>query len=744
MLFFIVALLRVFGAFDPITTHITLEMLVFAAMATLVCSMLRSLAGAIPGLVATAVFVFVQLATPATWVWYGSGLENVWVSAGLVALLWLCVRTARGVPLAPGWGNLAFAVAITRPEAPVYVAAFYGAVLVLARPEGVPFGVHARQVVRAALVTAALFVVFLAWRRIAYGAWLPNTYYAKLHETHVGENLRDYVVRGILPYARAGVFALSVLALLVIPKLERVAACVLVFVVASLALPLAAGADWMGEHRFATPFLVMAHIAYAMLLAVCIARLVRMRPRDWLPAHVLAIVVALVPLALLVRYDRTAVRSSITPNDVTVGRIAHLEGGLRWEQQMRIGVPFPVVQLPDAGGSMLVGGMQMLDNGYLTDFQMARIGRRYGDAVDLRVLNQYQHAERRPDLVSIDDQFALDRHYLDHQYLMPPAGMAALGRDVLEPSTVLAVARGAVVLDAIPPDARLVFDDARLQIYLSADTVPFAGPGGLVRCELIVRWTEPIAGRRLRASIEGDHDEIALRPYQRAPIGIERFAVLLRTPDRTDRFPVSLELVDGGATTALRTDLAIEVTAAPPQAVIDDLLRDPVAARAARRLAWLREQRVPRLGMAAFHALLAALDRDDRARSPDVGAHVMRLRETARLAAFDDVPAAIHRAEVEVAARLFATCSRDDVPRRIACLGRQVDTLRRLGYLGAARHVAAELAAARDGLDGRDPKSRYQILVGLALATPADLDVQRALLAQRLALARLGELPALP
>ena len=81
---------------------------------------------------------------------------------------------------------------------------------------------------------------------------MPNTYYAKMHDRHAGVNLRDYVVRGILPYARAGMFAVSALVLLVLPRLERAAATVAVFLVVSLALPIAA-VPTDGEHRFATP-----------------------------------------------------------------------------------------------------------------------------------------------------------------------------------------------------------------------------------------------------------------------------------------------------------------------------------------------------------------------------------------------------------------------------------------------------------------------------------------------------------
>ena len=712
LLFFLVALLRVFGLFDPVTTHIALEMLVFAAMVTCVWSMIRSFAGEVAGVAGALLFVVLQLATPATWIWYGSGLENVWVSAGLVALLWLCVRTARGVPLSHHWGTLAFAVAITRPEAPVYVAAAYAALATLARPDGVAWRTHTRVVLRAAIVTAALYLVFLAWRRVAYGEWLPNTYYAKMHDRHVGVNLRDYVIRGIFPYARAGVFALSVLPLLLLPKLERAGRLVLVFLVASLALPLAAGADWMGEHRFATPFLAMAHVAFVLLVAVLVAR------RHWAP-----LAIALAVVAVFVKYDKTALRHELVMNDVTVGRIGTLEGAMRWEQQMRIGVPYPVVQLPDAGGSMIVGGMQLLDNGYLTDFTMARIGRRYGDVVDLRVLDQYQHAERRPDLISIDDQFALHRTYLDTHYFMPPGGMAALASGA-PAQTILAVRRDAVAPDQLDPGARIIFGNGTFQIFSSPETVLVAGRRGLVRIELIVQG-QPATSDELVATTDDDTDRVPLRIYQQEPGKLERIAVLVGMPDRTGPVTVRLDHNNMGVGT-----FTIDVVDDIPEPVRAEILADPDPHRAARRFAWLREQRIPRLGSSAFHDLVDKLVADDRARSADVGEHLLALRHNARLAAFEDLPSPLANASRTAIARVLATCPPGD--RHILCLGRAIDTLRRLGYLGVTH----------PDLD-RANGDRYEDLVGLALARPFDLAVQRALLAKRLVLATSGPLPAL-
>ncbi len=719
LLFFLVSLLHLFGLFDPITTHIHLEMAVFAAMVTFVWAILRPVIGEVSAVCGSLIFAVIELLTPATWIWYGSGLENVWVSGGLVMLLWICCRTARGVRLSPAWGNAAFLVAIVRPEAPVYVFAFYGALLAFARPSDLTFTQHARQVARALTITAALYIAFLVWRRLAYGAWLPNTYYAKLHgDQDIWRHLRDYVIAGVFPYCRAILFASCVLALLLVQKMERMALSLLVFLGASLALPIAAGADWMGEHRFATPFLAMSHLAYAALLGAILSNLTHARLHDWRSAQVLAFL-CVVLMAGLLKYDRLAVRDEIPLNDVTIQRVAMIEGGLRWEQQMRLGVPFPVVQIPDAGGTLLVGAMQMLDNGYLTDFQMARIGRSFVDGHrDMRVLNQLQHEERRPDLVAEHKQFPLDRSYLMTRYLPPGGGVLWPRHDLVEATT---------------EGLKLLYEDQHVRIYLSDETVATAGPSGLVRCELIVAWSDIDLTGSIHGSVKnGDRDQVELFAYQRTKTGVERFALLLGAPDHSGSFAVSLDFVREGKTTSLGQPLSIEVSIDVRRAAAA-ALSSPTLMQAARRIAWLREQQLPRLGMTAFRVLVAELGRADHNRSSDAGAHILALRRNARLAALSEVTAVVRDAEFTLTQNLFNACG-----KQVLCIGRVVDRLRRLGYLATLSRfpgVATELTNARSRLDTLNDKERYQILVGLTLALPGDISLQWQLLKLRRKLA---------
>ncbi len=737
LVFFVVAALRAIGQFDPIVTHVRIEMGLFAAMAVLVWSLLRRLSGELAAVAGAALFTAMQLIATPAWIWYGSGLENVWVATGLVWLLWICVRTLRGVALGPAWGVAAFLVALTRPEAPVYVAGFYVALAVCARPPERSWREHARAVGAALAVTTLLYAGFLCWRRVSYGDWLPNTYYAKfVSEPQLGHNLRVAVLAQILLFARTWLVASAALALAFVPRLRWLSAILGIFLVASLALPISVGEDWGmgGGRRFSTPFLAVAHVAFAVLAAVCVTGLRGAQRRGGrVVAAVGLVAIAFLSYRLLVsRIHRARVKLL----DITLGHIGAGQGGLRWEHQMRLGVPYGVTMIPDAGGSLLVGGMQMIDNAYLSDFVMAHMGRYFGgDPALLRQVNQYAHEERRPDLVDSSQAIGvIDPGYIGTRYLAGEGHLHAR--------------RDLVVVPAVEAGARAVFDDGPLQVYLSDETVLTAAPGGLVRCELIVAWRDlAIDGHlRIRGAVAGgDRDEISLRPYQPGPRGIERRALLLGAPASAGPAVVTLELVRDDRVIARHT-LTLDVRAQDASfgEATTQILADGAPMRAARRLGWLREQAIPRFGMTRFHQVVDALVARNAAHGSRAGESLLQLRWNARLASFARVPAAIRSAEEVIARRLFATCPAAPIATRIACLGRVVDELRRLGYLGVVPRVpeiAEELARARAADGGASPASRYAVLVGLTLADASIIAVHRELIAVRRAVVDFPPLP---
>jgi hypothetical protein len=309
-----------------------------------------------------------------------------------------------------------------------------------------------------------------------------------------------------------------------------------------------------------------------------------------------------------------------------------------------------------------------------------------------------------------------------------------------------------VVVPAVDADARRLFDDGRLQVYLSAETEPTAVPGALVRCELIVAWNDvPLDDVRVRGAVDGgDRDEISLRPYRPGPGGIERRALLLGAPARLGAAAVTIEIVRGDQVLAREQAFALEVSTDDTAfaRAADRILAGDSAVRAARRLAWLREQTIPRFGMTRVRRVMRELADRNRRHGSLTGESLLALRWNARLASFERVPPAIRAAEVAIARRLVRACppaAAGPLATRIACLGRVVDELRRLGYLGMLARVpevASELARAAGALGSLAPEPRYQTLVGLTLADPADIARQRELIALRRELLQYPALPA--
>ena len=131
-------------------------------------------------------------------VWTSSGLETAlfvllltaWVACGLRA-------SAHRSAWRLGISCLAALLALTRPDGLLFAAATF--VLVLAvRPRGEPSD---RQWLGTWASLAPLLIVgaHLTWRRLTYGAWLPNTYFAKVTEAWPEAGLR-YAAAFVIEY----------------------------------------------------------------------------------------------------------------------------------------------------------------------------------------------------------------------------------------------------------------------------------------------------------------------------------------------------------------------------------------------------------------------------------------------------------------------------------------------------------------------------------------------------------------
>jgi arabinofuranosyltransferase len=193
------------------------------------------------------------------------GLETSFFVFLLLLATWLFLRE-RARPEAFPWSGAALALAgLTRPEAPMFAGLLMFFLAGTPPPEGVK---RSRLTVllspvrdlfeRRNLLRAALFVVpvaaHLVFRRLYYGAWVPNTFSAKTG------NLEQQFYSGIDYMRRYGMHAGPILALalpgvvLAIVQRRRELGA---FIAIGLAVPgyiLLVGGDWMPLFRFMATF----------------------------------------------------------------------------------------------------------------------------------------------------------------------------------------------------------------------------------------------------------------------------------------------------------------------------------------------------------------------------------------------------------------------------------------------------------------------------------------------------------
>jgi hypothetical protein len=198
-------------------------------------------------------------------VWGVSGLENPLLAFLLVVSATLALRDASAdEPRYEREAAIAAALlAMTRPDAVLYAAA-YPAVLLLAR--------RRFRRLRYTASFGVVFATFLLARRVYFGDWVPNTFYAKVRSDMLGIELwraRD------LAESALGALALPALALVAVAVViglwrregaGRVTVLGVYLGIASAAY-LALPPDWMPEYRFATGFFVFLYWGLAETLA---------------------------------------------------------------------------------------------------------------------------------------------------------------------------------------------------------------------------------------------------------------------------------------------------------------------------------------------------------------------------------------------------------------------------------------------------------------------------------------------
>jgi hypothetical protein len=365
--------------------------------------------------------VVVLLALDSSFViWAASGLENP-LLAFLLAVSAVLASGAGSddrARIAAGAGLVAGLLALTRPDAVLYAAAYpMAVVLSRARPRRV------RRLALHVAVFAAVFGGYLLFRRVYFGDWVPNTFHAKV---------RPWMFE--LDPARLIELVEATVGPLAWPALALVAAGVVsaargraprrmlvlgVHLLLSAAAYLLLPPDWMGEYRFGTGFFLFFYWSMGEALSWLWTALASVRARAGVPAF-LAVLVLLSAGAHARRTREFAAHPT-----VPFARIAQLARGYDTLAAAVGRGPYSLLT-PDLGGMLFFSGLRIYDLAGLCDRTVARTLMGHRDA-----FHDYVFTNARPTFIHIhgtwsdwaalhgDPRFARDYVALDEEWARP-------------------------------------------------------------------------------------------------------------------------------------------------------------------------------------------------------------------------------------------------------------------------------------------------------------------------------------
>lgn len=317
-------------------------------------------------------------------VWTASGQEHA-LQALLLTLV--VVLAARLEAWRPWTAGLLCLLVLTRPEAPLIVAAVFVAGLALSWREG--RGLDLRRNLPLALAPFLVFAALVAFRLAYFGDLLPNPFYAKASDAGPAGLLNlfgggwSYLLQGL---QATGLILLAPLLALgpgpgagtgartarraALPAAAAVLGGHLVFVVW-------AKGDWMGQYRFLMPVLPL--LAAAPLLAAGAIPPGLRRTALCLGAGLFLLQSTIVQLSLFAAGPTTPL--------ATVAAVGREFADLA----RRLEIPDPTLAHHDAGAIAYERSLRLIDLGGLID---RRIARSMGDRA---ALEAYLLEERRPD-----------------------------------------------------------------------------------------------------------------------------------------------------------------------------------------------------------------------------------------------------------------------------------------------------------------------------------------------------------
>jgi len=360
-----------------------------------------------------------------------SGLETVLYACFLTAIVYCWL-----VPGGRAWWAVvlcALAAAFTRPEGMLVVAAvlLWRGLTVVARfiaPRSLaaePRRDESRHYWLSLLFALGMMALFLLVRHTVFGAWLPNTFYAKppgafgtMSLLSPAAYLRDYLLDGgtwlWLALTAGALRTAGFSARAGVRGPAATAALLLVAVQAALVIH--ARGDWMALHRFLLPLT-------PLLVSVGYAGLVRLVPHRPTVVAVLALVTVLNVIQVAqVRGEFIAGRY---PYSVMAGQPQEQAG--RWLAQRF--PPTTVLACKRIGGVGYFSEMPLVDTLGLVDRRIALIrhgSARRGDEENEAIAREV--FSRRPDLILLAVAARWDDLPLDQ----PPPDVAHNLRDVDE------------------------------------------------------------------------------------------------------------------------------------------------------------------------------------------------------------------------------------------------------------------------------------------------------------------------
>jgi hypothetical protein len=326
---------------------------------------------------------------PGTAFWSWTGMDSALFAVLSLLTLILVLHPSRPTPRSAAFAGLVFSLsALARPEAlaflPIYL--FH---LIATDPEGPR---HRLRILAGFLAPMILVAGSFAARRIYYGTWLPNTYYAKADVDRMvliangAQYLLSFLAANILPIILFAALLTLALVRRETPRAPWLLLAALVF--AAIATTVSLGGDHFPLHRFLLPALVF--IAYG--LARGLGEL-----RRWFPklTGFRAAVLTLVVLATLGSSNFRLLQRS------TAGTHAQVLMAKRWSE---VGRWFHANAAPDSTmASIVVGaipyysGLVCIDLLGLTDATVSREGAVYREGA---VGHQRYHTDsvlaRRP------------------------------------------------------------------------------------------------------------------------------------------------------------------------------------------------------------------------------------------------------------------------------------------------------------------------------------------------------------